>query len=134
MFRHTPRPYVMMMGMQRLLVVAIACACSGHDLVPEPTAPVVTGSATPPSDAKAATSPTLPVPGVRLPDGATPLSYDLRLELDADRDTFSGTVAIHIKLDRASDHVWLHSDELDVHDAHWDDGALEVVKPPGADR
>lgn len=127
MFRHTPRPYVMMSGMQRLLV-ALTCtwACSGQDLAsPAPTPTVGVPNAT---DARSLP----PVPGVHLPDGATPRSYDLRLELDADRETFSGTVAIHVTLDRASDRVWLHADELVIQDAHWDDGPLEVLT--GADR
>ncbi|MEO8842479.1 MAG: M1 family metallopeptidase [Kofleriaceae bacterium] len=117
--------------MQRLLVVALTCtcACSGQDLAPPEPAPTVV-VAVAPKDARPATSPTLPVPGVHLPDGATPRSYDLRLELDADRETFSGTVAIHVTLDRASDRVWLHADELVIQDAHWDDGPLEVVTGP----
>ena len=117
--------------MQRVLVVATAClACGSHDAPPPPqkTAPPLTG------DAKPATSPTLPVPGVHLPDGATPLAYDLRLEVDPDRDTFAGTVAIRVRLDRASDRVWLHADELAITEAHWDGGKLEVVKHPTADR
>lgn len=124
----------MMWRMQRLLVVALTCACSGQDLAPpEPTpAVVVPAKEAGPKDARSATSPTLPVPGVHLPDGATPRSYDLRLELDADHETFSGTVAIHVTLDRASERVWLHADELTIQDAHWDDGPLEVVA--GADR
>lgn len=113
--------------MQRLLV-ALTCtwACSGQDLAsPAPTPTVGVPNAT---DARSLP----PVPGVHLPDGATPRSYDLRLELDADRETFSGTVAIHVTLDRASDRVWLHADELVIQDAHWDDGPLEVLT--GADR
>jgi alanyl aminopeptidase len=84
--------------------------------------------------AKAASSPTLPAPGVRLPDGATPLAYDLRLEVDPDRETFSGTVAIHVRLDRASDHVWVHADQIQINDAHWDDGELRVITVAAADR
>ncbi|MEO8554401.1 MAG: M1 family metallopeptidase, partial [Kofleriaceae bacterium] len=111
--------------MQRLLVVATACvACGSHDPAPPAPAPPPVLA---PSDAKPATSPTLPVPGVHLPGGATPLAYDLRLEVDPDRDTFSGTVAIRVRLDRASDHVWLHADELAISEAHWEGGKLEVV-------
>ncbi len=128
-----------MMGwMQLRLAIAIAvCACTGRDPMPAATPPV--GSAVEPAGsarapAKAATEPGLPTPGVRLPEGATPLAYDLRLELDPDRDEFTGTVAIRVRLDRPSDHVWLHADELALHAATWDDGALEVVHVPGADR
>src|SRR3954470_24630143 len=99
MFRHTPRPYVTMRVMQWLLVVATAClACSSHDA--SLPAPAVRPAAAIAGDARPATSPTLPVPGVHLPDGATPLAYDLRLEVDPDRDTFRGTVVIRVRLDR----------------------------------
>ena len=149
MFGHTPRRYVMMRGMQSRFATtlafagafagAFASACSSRDSMPGTTA-TPTGSARgsaiepPVADAKPATTPGLPTPGVRLPDGATPLSYDLRLEVDPDRDAFTGTVAIHVKLDRASDRVWLHADQLELHDATWDEGALEIVHVPGADR
>lgn len=103
--------------------------------------PVATAAPQPPpptrqlaTEAKPATTPGLPTPGVRLPEGTTPLSYDLRLEVDPDHDAFTGTVAIHVKLDRASDHVWLHTDQLELHAATWDEGALEIVHVPGADR
>jgi len=133
--------------MQRLLVVATACAsfaCGGPDPAtigaePGPAATTTTTAAVahapPPSgDAKAASSPTLPAPGVHLPDGATPLSYDLRLEVDPDQEGFSGTVAIRVRLDRASDHVWIHAEQLKLGDAQWDEGALRVIDVPAADR
>jgi alanyl aminopeptidase len=131
--------------MQRLLVVATACAgiaCGGPDpatIAAEPGAgPAAAESPTTapasPGDAKAASSPALPVPGVHLPEGATPLAYDLRLEVDPDLEPFSGTVAIRVRLDRASDHVWVHADQIKISDARWDDGALRVVTVPAADR
>ncbi len=131
----------MMCGMQLRLatMLAFASACSSRDAMPvaPPPAPPSTHPAQPPTlaaDAKPSTTPSLPTPGVRLPEGATPLSYDLRLEVDPDRDAFTGTVAIHIQLDRASDHVWLHADQLELHAATWEEGALEIVHVPGADR
>jgi len=128
--------------MQRLLVVATACAsvaCGGPDpatITPAPgPAPTSQLGASPgPGDAKPATSPTLPAPGVHLPAGATPLAYDLRLEVDPDRETFTGTVAIRVRLDRATDHVWVHADQLHIGDARWDDGGLRVIAVPAADR
>ncbi|HET9991056.1 MAG TPA: M1 family metallopeptidase, partial [Kofleriaceae bacterium] len=128
--------------MQRLLVVATACAsvaCGGPDpatIVPAPGPAPIAPAGVPvhAGDAKPATSPTLPAPGVHLPDGATPLAYDLHLEVDPDRDTFTGTVAIRVRLDRASDHVWVHADQVKIGDARWDDGALQVVTVPAADR
>ena len=136
--------------MQLRLATAVAFtlivlgACSSRDPMPVATA-TPAGSSHEPAlpasgDAKIATTATtsttagLATPGVRLPDGATPLAYDLRLEVDPDRDAFTGTVAIHLRLDRATDHVWLHADQLELHDATWDEGTLEIVHVPGADR
>ena len=125
----------MMRRMQLRLAItwAVACACSSRDPMPVATA-TPAGSAIKPGDAKPTTAPEPPTPGVRLPDGATPLSYDLRLEVDPDRDVFTGTVAIHVRLDRATDRVWLHADQLELAAATWDEGTLEIVHVPGADR
>ncbi|MEO6775941.1 MAG: M1 family aminopeptidase [Kofleriaceae bacterium] len=131
--------------MQRLLVVATACAglaCGGPEATIEPapapsstTAPATTAiPATAPGDAKPASSPVLVVPGVHLPEGVTPLAYDLRLEVDPDREAFGGTVAIRVRVDRVTDHVWVHADQIVITDARWDDGALGVVTVPAADR
>lgn len=113
-----------MQRMQRLLVVAAMYVACGSNEAP---APAKTEPKLAPGDAKPATSPTLPVPSVHLPDGATPLGYDLRLEVDPDRDVFGGTVKIRVHLDRASDRVWVHADELAIGDAQWDGGKITVV-------
>ncbi|HEY1558387.1 MAG TPA: M1 family metallopeptidase [Kofleriaceae bacterium] len=87
------------------LVVA-ACSTSVSDPVPVPV-PVPVPDAVP-----------VPVsaltPPVRLPAGATPLAYDLRLEVDPAAPHFTGHVAIRIRLDSPTDHVWLDADELDI--------------------
>ena len=131
--------------MQRLLVVATACAsfaCGGPDpatVAAEPAPAATTGAGPvsqppPPGDAKPATSASLPAPGVHLPEGAAPVSYDLRLEVDPDQEGFSGTVAIRVRLARASDHVWVHAEQLKISDAQWDEGPLRVIAVPAADR
>jgi peptidase M1-like protein/ERAP1-like protein len=53
-------------------------------------------------------------PDRRLPANATPLAYDLRLEVDPDRETFRGHVVIHARLAAPADHVWLHAAELTI--------------------
>lgn len=63
-------------------------------------------------------------PGLRLPDGVTPLHYDLTLDVDPDRETFAGEVRIRVRLDRATDHVWIHADELDITSARHASGVL----------
>jgi alanyl aminopeptidase len=63
-------------------------------------------------------------PGVRLPDTVTPLAYDLSLELDPDSEEFRGEVTIEVRLERATDIVWLHADELTIASATWAHGTL----------
>jgi alanyl aminopeptidase len=63
-------------------------------------------------------------PGLRLPDDVTPLHYDLTLDVDPDRDTFSGEVRVRVRLARATDHVWIHADQIEIENARWDSGAL----------
>jgi peptidase M1-like protein len=53
--------------------------------------------------------PVTPPPGPRLPDGITPLSYDLTLELDPDLDTFTGHVAIAIDVAAPTRRLWLNA-------------------------
>ena len=110
---------------QRLVAVTLAClcACRSHDAAPDATRAQPVAAVKPPE---------LEIPGVHLPDGVTPKSYDLQLSLDPDRDDFSGTVAIHVALDRPTDHIWLHADELAITAAHWDEGKLDVTR--GGDR
>ena len=90
-----------------VVLLIVAASCSSRD--PEPREPVA--KPPPPRDAPIATP---GAPGLRLPAGATPLAYDLRLELDPDRETFSGRVAIRVKLDAPATKIWLHGDELEI--------------------
>ncbi len=63
-------------------------------------------------------------PGLRLPDTVTPLAYDLRLDVDPASELFSGEVAIEVRIDKRTDHVWLHADELEITRASWSHGPL----------
>lgn len=54
------------------------------------------------------------VPGLRLPDAAAPLAYDVRLEVDPDASTFRGVVTIRTRIVQASDVVWLHAVDLEI--------------------
>jgi cytosol alanyl aminopeptidase len=55
------------------------------------------------------------VPGARLPDGVAPLAYDLTLELDPDRGSFTGRVAITIAVAApGTTRLWLHAVDLDL--------------------
>lgn len=92
--------------------VAVA-ACSSPDrgratpVPPKPGAPLV-------------------APGLRLPDLATPLAYELRLDLDPDREVFDGEVWIKVRIDRPTDHVWLHVHGLEIRGGRWDGGDLTL--------
>src|SRR5258706_7032125 len=78
-----------------------------------------------------------PPANLRLPDDAIPLAYDVRLDVDPDRDAFSGHVEIRVRLAAPSDHVWLHHVDLEIADARFraagrDGKLLEVATaPPG---
>ncbi|MEP7044441.1 MAG: M1 family aminopeptidase [Dokdonella sp.] len=54
------------------------------------------------------------VPTGKLPDDATPLRYALHLTIDPRKDRFDGEARIRVKLAKASDHVWLHAQKLDI--------------------
>ncbi|HSS01521.1 MAG TPA: M1 family aminopeptidase [Kofleriaceae bacterium] len=51
-------------------------------------------------------------PGLRLPDGVTPLSYDLTLELDPARASFNGHVAFTLSISKPTAQIWLHAVDL----------------------
>ncbi|HSD88005.1 MAG TPA: M1 family metallopeptidase, partial [Kofleriaceae bacterium] len=96
----------------RLAVALLVCvACSGPERAKAP---------------RPAAGAPLTSPGLRLPDDALPLAYDLRLEIDPEQENFAGTVAIRTRLTTATDHVWLHADRITIKDAHWDGGALAL--------
>ncbi len=98
--------------MKRVVCACLALACSAHDGAPPPAQHP---PAAPPSK--------LVAPGLRLPDDVAPLAYDLKLELDPDRDEFRGHVEIRVHLDAPTDHVWLHASELDITQASFRDGS-----------
>src|SRR5215472_11649235 len=53
-------------------------------------------------------------PHGKLPGWAQPESYQLDFKVDPRQQDFSGTTSIKVKLDQASDHLWLHGRELKV--------------------
>ena len=64
-----------------------------------------------------------PIPLTRLPGWAVPQSYQLTFKIDPHQQRFTGHTVIRVKLDRASDHLWLHGhdlavDQVTVTDAH----------------
>lgn len=53
----------------------------------------------------------------RLPSFAQPLSYKLALTILPEEETFSGSVAIRVRLSKAREHLWLHGRGLRVKQA-----------------
>jgi alanyl aminopeptidase len=61
-------------------------------------------------------APIAPVPpGLRLPDGIAPVSYELTLELDPEREAFTGRVAITVSVSApGTTQLWLHAVGLEI--------------------
>ncbi len=64
------------------------------------------------ADAAIVASASAPTPTARLPDGVTPLAYDLRLEVNPTEVAFRGHVAIRVRLDAPTRVIWLHAKDL----------------------
>jgi len=74
------------------------------------------------------------VPTGKLPADAQPLAYTLNLKIDPHAERFNGQVHIRVKLAQASDHVWLHSREIDIAKAEATDAAGKTHKVEVAQR
>ncbi len=97
--------------------VALACAllalagCGGSsDVRPEYSAAEGRGVA----EGGEAVEAALDVPLGPLPEGVTPLRYSLWLEVVPSRDRFRGRVEIDVRVDRATDLIWMHGQDLSV--------------------
>jgi cytosol alanyl aminopeptidase len=62
-------------------------------------------------------------PGLRLPEGVTPLAYDVRLEVNPDDPVFRGHVEITTQLAARTDVIWLHAVGLALTSASFREGA-----------
>jgi cytosol alanyl aminopeptidase len=102
-----------------LLLAIVACSSSEHTKVPAKLG-------------KAAEAQLPAAPGLRLPDGVTPLSYDLTLDIDPDREMFGGEVRIRVRLDRPTDHVWIHVDQIEIASARHVRAPGEPTEPLAA--
>jgi alanyl aminopeptidase len=71
-------------------------------------------------------------PGPRLPEGVAPLAYDLTLELDPERASFTGRVAITITVTAPTTRLWLNAVELDISRAVLRAGGREESVAPVA--
>jgi len=93
------------MWLYTALCASLLSGCETQTALPSPTS----GQASVMSGADIATP-----PAGRLPDLARPLAYRLALTLDPRQDEFGGEVAIDLALQRDSDLIWLHGQNLQV--------------------
>ncbi|MFO1395633.1 MAG: M1 family aminopeptidase [Burkholderiales bacterium] len=75
------------------------------------------------------------VPGMRLPRTVVPLAYDARLDLDPARESFGGSIDIAVRVQEATDLVWLNAKQLIVTSAQAVSGGEELAATvvPGSD-
>jgi len=94
--------------------VAAIAAALGCGAPEARTAPEATGPGGAPGATAAVVVPAV-APGPRLGDGASPLAYDLTLELDPDQERFMGRVAITIAVAApGTAELWLHAVDLEI--------------------
>ena len=103
-------------AVRALTFCAVLAGCGQADAIPTPRgptggfAPVTAGAAGIASPGSIALA-----PGPRLPEGITPLAYDLTLELDPDRESFTGHVIITIAVAAPNTtQLWLHAVDLEI--------------------
>jgi aminopeptidase N len=96
------------------LLVVLSAACGA----PAREAPRAASSAPPPASAPVEALPPLgDANDVRLPAGVTPRAYDLELEVDPTRPTFSGRVVIDVHVDEPTRRIVMHGRDLSVRSA-----------------
>jgi len=99
--------------MRAAALLLLLVACSGQEAAEEPSPPPRPMPIAPRADA-AIDAYVVPDPTFRLPEGVAPLGYDLRLEIDPEKETFSGSVEIRVQLAAATHTIWLHAGELEI--------------------
>lgn len=109
-----------------LLSCAVALALAACAAAPPPAPP-------PPIAVTAAPAPALPAPVIpppradgRLPGGARPTHYDLRLTVDPSQKGFSGSVRIGLNVRAATRVIVLHARDLKIHRVTIDAGRQHI--------
>ncbi len=100
--------------------VLARCAVAMLALVPS----LAVAEVQPPSTAPA-------VPGLRLPRDVVPLRYEPRLTIDPALGTFGATIDIVVRVERATDVVWLNAKNLTLRDAKAVIGGAQPEDVPG---
>ncbi len=90
------------------LALSLLSACGGSTAEPTRRASPPGESAGGSAASEPATSEAEAPPLGQLPSGVTPRRYALDLEVVPSRDAFRGSVDVRVRLDRQTDHVWMH--------------------------
>ena len=72
------------------------------------------------------------VPGLRLPRDVVPLRYEPRLTIDPAVDRFDATIDVVVRVERATDVVWLNAKNITLRDAKAVIGGAQPEEVPGA--
>jgi alanyl aminopeptidase len=114
--------------MRRTWILSIVLvACGGSETRPVEPKPVAAMDAAVEGGPQARPEPV--PPGLRLPETVAPTAYELELQLDADKETFAGEVAIDLAMTEASDVVWLHASDLEIASATIDGAKVAAILP-----
>ncbi|HKQ20249.1 MAG TPA: M1 family metallopeptidase, partial [Candidatus Eisenbacteria bacterium] len=71
-----------------------------------------------------------PTPALRLPPGVRPTHYAVDLAIDPSQATFTGSVAIDLKIDSTTSFLWLHGEELEIKSASVTTESQEIQARP----
>ena len=126
------------------MIGAALVACGRPEVAPvarRPTLSTATPSAGagtqgPGAGGRAAPGDVAASPGARLPEGVAPIAYDLTLELDPERASFIGRVAIAIAVTAPTARLWLNAVDLEISRAVLRAGGRDqpVERVAGADQ
>ncbi|MCZ7684645.1 MAG: hypothetical protein M5U28_40080 [Sandaracinaceae bacterium] len=97
-----------------LLAVVWASSCSGGSDAIHPEYTAADGRARAARGSSGAEAPAEAIPVGRLPEGVTPLAYDLWMEVVPSQERFTGRASIRVRLDAPRRLVWLHGLGLNV--------------------
>lgn len=95
-----------------LLGAALLVSCAAAP--PDSTRPSAGSTAGPAASVAVQPSLGLDPPKLRLPDTTYPTRYEAELTLDPARESFTGTVSIHLAARRATRIVWLHAQDITI--------------------
>ena len=94
------------------LVLGAACGGTSPKPAPPPGPPAPTGSG-----AASTTAPADPAPSLRLSRNVEPLAYRATVRADPAQETFSGSIAIDVRITEPTATIWMQGHELEIDEA-----------------